>query len=408
MSDWQRSVFSIPMNPALEKTLTILLLLGIGLLLKRKVPQADQLLGIKVLVLSVALPATIFVALLKVQLSPELIWLPLLALAVNVGLLGACYAAMPLLGFPRDSPAFRTLLLLIPSLAPGLSCFPFLMEYLGEEMLAQAALADVGNKVFVLLFLYGVAMHFYYQALGHQTVGGQTTNPGARWRGLLRSLVSEPVNLVLVVALGMLACGKTLETLPFFLQDGVQRASAMMTPLVLLFIGLAVKFRRREFQRIAQVLALRAGITLLASSLLLALQVVSSPQQALLVLIFPLSSVSFWPFAHMSAVATLENKQAMVGPSRFDLDLAVNTLALSLPFSTLLILLICAVGAPVAQPIPAALAGFGLLLLGLLPTLLVIKNTIAVRLRKGRYSLPPVNNQGEPAAHRIYRDAEVV
>lgn len=397
------------MNPALAKTLTILLLLGIGLLLKRKVPQADQLLGIKVLVLSVALPATIFVALLKVQLSPELIWLPFLALALNVGLLGACYAALPVLGFPRDSPAFRTLLLLIPSLAPGLSCFPFLMEYLGEEMLAQAALADVGNKIFVLLLLYGVAMHFYYQALGRQPIGDQTPNPSARWRGLLQSLVSEPVNLVLVVALGMLAWGKNLEALPFFLQDGVQRVSAMMTPLVLLFIGLAVKFRRREFQRIAQVLALRAGITLLASSLLLALQVVNSPQQALLILVFPLSSVSFWPFAHMSAVATLENKQAMVvGPTRFDLDLAVNTLALSLPFSTLLILLLCAIGTPAAQPLPATLAGVGLLLLGVLPALGTMKNTIAVRLRKGRYSLPQVNSPEEPGPHRMYRDAEVV
>ena len=53
-------------------------------------------------------------------------------------------------------------MMLLPSLAPGLSCFPFIIVYLGDEYLALAALADVGNKIFVLILLYMLAMHWYH------------------------------------------------------------------------------------------------------------------------------------------------------------------------------------------------------------------------------------------------------
>ena len=70
---------------------------------------------------------------------------------------------LPVVGIEQGSSMQRTLMLLIPSLAPGLSCFPFIIEYLGESTLSWAALADVGNKLFVLVFLYLLAMHWYYQ-----------------------------------------------------------------------------------------------------------------------------------------------------------------------------------------------------------------------------------------------------
>ena len=70
------------MNYALQKTLELLLIIGLGLLLQKKVAK-DDLKGIKTLILSVALPATIFVALLKIELKGSLLIFPLMALVFN-------------------------------------------------------------------------------------------------------------------------------------------------------------------------------------------------------------------------------------------------------------------------------------------------------------------------------------
>ena len=65
------------MNFALQKTLELALIIGLGLLMQRKVAKQD-LKGLKNLILSIALPATIFVALLKIELKASLLIFPLL------------------------------------------------------------------------------------------------------------------------------------------------------------------------------------------------------------------------------------------------------------------------------------------------------------------------------------------
>ncbi|MEM6771793.1 MAG: permease, partial [Bacteroidota bacterium] len=157
------------MNPALEKTAVFLLLIVAGYLLQQKIKGKQDLKGVKVLILSVILPATIFVALLKIKVSAELLLLPVGGLFLNGLLFLAARQALPHLGFRKASREWRTMLLLVPSLAPGLSCFPFVVEYLGDEALAMAALADVGNKIFVLIILYLIAMNWYYTIQSRRT-----------------------------------------------------------------------------------------------------------------------------------------------------------------------------------------------------------------------------------------------
>ena len=324
------------MNPAVQKTLALLLLILIGVLLKKKIKGKDKLNGIKVLILSIALPATIFVALLKVNVDFSLLILPILALTANFSLLLVIRYAYPFLtGKSFRSAASRTIVLLIPSMAPGLSCFPFIVEYLGEETLAYAALTDIGNKFFGLIILYLVAMQWYYK------VHSGTLNTGeSKLKGLLISLVQEPINIVIVVALILLGFGLNMASLPEFLQNSINRLSLMMTPLVLLFIGLAVKINLRVFSRIASMLIFRSGVSFLLSALLISIFPIGGVALLLLAVIFPQSSCSFWPFAHMSVVDSLEKKNQQ-DSTTFDLDLALNILAVSLPFSTMVILTIC-------------------------------------------------------------------
>lgn len=347
------------MNLAIEKTLSLVLLIAIGVLLKKKVKNREQLGGIKMLILSVALPATIFVALLKIEIEPALLFLPLLALGFNVLMFFASRFFLPYFGVAGDSAASRTLIMLMPSLAPGLSCFPFLLEYLGEESLALAALADVGNKIFVLIILYLVAMSWFLR--GRPAIRNETEKRENQMKGLLLSLVREPVNLVIVSALILLGFGLNLDALPAFLQDSVLRMSALMTPMVLLFIGMAVRFKRQEFVMIGKLLCWRSGFAFLLSAVLVALLPGASAPLLLLAVVFPQSACSFWPFAHMSAVAHLEEAEIRAEKrpaATFNLDLALNVLALSLPFSTVLILAIFSTGSFFVNPLH--LLGFGL------------------------------------------------
>ena len=104
--------------------------------------------GIKELVLTVALPSTIFIALMKIPLDSTLVLVPFLTILFNFSLF---FLIPPVLGFftiDKNSSIGRTIKMLLPSLAPGLSCFPFISEFLGAKSLAIAAMADVGNKFF--------------------------------------------------------------------------------------------------------------------------------------------------------------------------------------------------------------------------------------------------------------------
>ncbi len=322
------------MSPALTKTLSLLVLIGIGYLFRNKIKNKDQRDGIKTLILSLALPATIFIALLQVDFQMDMIAIPVLALGFNI-IIFLLMDKLPLGSVFGIAPnQYRTLVMLIPSLAPGLSCFPFIMEYSGQEPVALAALADIGNKVFVLIILYTVAMKWYYARNEQAAPKGK-----GKIKGLLIAMVNEPVNMVIITAIAMLSVGLSYTTFPEFITLSIDRLSLMMTPLVLLFIGFSVRLTFDQVRSIFSFLFFRSGIAFFLSGVLLLIFPVSSPEIILLIIVFPQSACSFWPYAHMAAVGQLEKKSMAEGRGKtFDLDFAMNVLACSLPFSVLLIM----------------------------------------------------------------------
>jgi malate permease and related proteins len=322
------------MNSAVIKTLSLLLMIVIGFLLRNKIKSKDQKEGIKTLILSLALPATIFIALLKIEFEPSMIFIPILALAFNL-ILYVMVDRLPLQTiFDVPVSQHRAAILLLPSLAPGLSCFPFILEYSGELPFAMAALGDIGNKVFVLIIAYLIAMKWYFA--NHALIEGTSKS---KIKDLLKALVEEPVNMVIVTAIIMLSLGLNFDSLPGFITMNVDRLSVMMTPLVLLFIGISMKLTKQQAKIILSFLFFRSGVAFLLSSLLLLVLPVQAAGIALLIVVFPQSACSFWPFAHMASIADLERKAEIhEKKSIFDLEFAMNILACSLPFSVVLIL----------------------------------------------------------------------
>lgn len=349
------------MNFALQNTLELLLIIGLGLLLQKKIAKQD-LKGVKVLILSVALPAVIFVALLKIKLESSLLVFPILALSFNlIMLLASKYFLSASIPKKEDSKK-RTIMMLLPSLAPGLSCFPFIVVYLGDDSLALAALADVGNKVFGLILLYMLAMHWYHL----RAVKDLKASTTSKLRSLALALVKEPINMVIIVGLLLLAFGLSTESLPVFMQNIIQKLKILMTPLVLLFIGMAVRIKSGEFGHIVSLLTRRAGITFCLSAVFVFLFPALTPALILLLVVFPQSACSFWPFAHMSAVSALEEEDEQENPT-FDINFAVNVLACSLPFSTILIISIFSFSEFFVNPSVLLITGVSMIIVSFAP-----------------------------------------
>lgn len=364
------------MEIGLQKTVVFIFFICIGFLLKVKFTSHDELIGLKKIILNLALPATIFIALLGIQVQLNLLLLPLLALALNLLLFLVIPFLLPLLGIAKNTPEFRTARLLVPSLAPGLSCFPFVVEFLGSSYLAKAAMADLGNKVFVLIVLYLIAMQWHYTR--HQV---SSSGQKSKIIALLKTLVTEPVNLFIGLALVLLLLGINMEALPFFISEALTKLSLMMTPLVLLFIGLAVKIKRKQFYQIFSLLCIRAGVVFLVIGVFVVTTGLQMPEEILLLLAFGLSACSFWPYAHISLVDSLEMEKKS---KTFDNGYAINILALSFPLSTLLILGVLNSGTLFSSSINIFFAGLVLLGIGTLQSLFKFfsKKSMAIRFSK--------------------------
>lgn len=359
------------MNIAVQKTLSLLLLLVIGFLLRGKLKDPAQQKGLKTLILTVALPAIIFVALLKAEVQPDLIMLPILAISFNIILYFILKYTLPAFGIEKDTSTYRTYLLLFPSLAPGMSCFPFLIEYLGDDALAWGALADIGNKIFVLIIAYMIAMRWYYKINTEIKAGN-----GVKIKSLLVSLINEPINIVIVLALVLLSLDIHLVDLPVFISSAINTLSNLMTPMILVFIGIAVIFNWKQIRKIAGLLMIRSGLTFVLSGVVLVFAPQLSYPAIMVLVVFPQSAISFWPFAHMSAVSALEQKEGSLKKKTFDLELAVNILAVSLPFATVIMLTVFSFGELFATTTTLFSVGLGLIALGIIKPLLSWFNII--------------------------------
>jgi len=342
----------------IQKTIVFLFFIFIGVLLKVKFKSKEEISGIKKIILNLALPATIFIALLGVKVELHLLILPLLALGLNLLLFFSMPVILPLMGIGKGTSEYRTAKLLVPSLAPGLSSFPFILEFLGDEYLAKAAMSDLGNKVFVLFFLYLVAMNWHYSLQSNQKKNG-----GTKLKPLIKAMISEPVNVFIAAALVLLTFGLHMDSLPFFLSETLEKLSLIMTPLVLLFIGLAVKIKRKQFFQIFSLLCTRAGLVLLISAIFVTVAGIEARNEILLTLAFGLSACSFWPYAHIAAVDSMEMDKKSKRRT-FSGDFGVTILALSFPLSTMLILATLNSGSFFVNPINIFMVAVALLGIG--------------------------------------------
>ena len=351
----------------MEKTISFLILIIIGVLFRSKVKNKEQRDTIKTLVLAVALPAVIFSALLKIDLTSSLIYPPLLVLSFNFILFSLVRWALPILmGGKIDKTDRRTLMLMLPSLAPYLSCFPFIAEFSNDSIIGLAAISDTGNKLFILLFLYFLAMYWAY---GKQVFGKQ-----GKSNSKLIDVLLQPINLSIIIALAASLLGISLETIPVYFQESLAYLRNLLTPTILIFIGLAVKVKGRELKLILGLLLWRSAIAFILSALLISLYNFNSLGVILLVVAFPQSSCSFIPYAQMTILSDRQERDNKI----FNPGLALSLLAISLPFSAFTIVSIYSSGAFFASPLHLIELGTGALLVSCLLLKQKVRNSPSV------------------------------
>ena len=321
----------------MEKSLSFLILVAIGVAFRKKVTNKEQVGAIKNLILTVALPAVILSALLKIDLTVSLIYPPLLVLGWNFLMFLAVRYLLPLFIKRKvNTDNTRTLMLMLPSLAPYLSCFPFLAEFADESSIGTAAIADTGNKLFILIFLYFLAMYWTY---GKKLSVRHENSSNSGWKKLFDVLL-QPINFTLIVALTASLLGYRLDALPTYFQDSLLYLRNLLTPCILIFVGLAVRVKGKEFQLIFGLLLWRSGMAFLISAIAIHFLHFNSVAITMLVVAFPQSSCSFIPYAQMSVFYEFDRRRRKV----FNPDLALSLLAISLPFSSMAIVSIYSVG----------------------------------------------------------------
>ena len=73
-------------------------------------------------------------------------------------------------------------------------------------------------------------------------------NEKGKAKSLLLSLVKKPINIIMLLAIIFLGFGLNMTSLPTVVSELFARASSLMTPLVLIYIGMAVQFKEGKIK----------------------------------------------------------------------------------------------------------------------------------------------------------------
>lgn len=365
-------------DSVIQKAIALILLIVTGYLLKQKFQDPISTGAIRNFILNVALPATIFLSTIEIDTQLDLILLPSFALAVNLFLMAIGFLITHLLMQNETQEKKRALILLFPSLAPGLTVYPFIEQFLGRQGLAWVALADMGNKTFVLVGLYALAIYWFYQ-LSNQKSGSKVN---AQWGNIGKFLLTEPVNIAIVLGFILATFKINSASLPLALTDTIQKLAVCATPLILFYVGITLNFKSFQFGKLLTILLAKAGCGFLFSGVAIVLLRPTSPEAISLFVSLPQASFSLWPLLHATRInnqkPSISSEQGSSKALFFDTEFATAMLATSFPFSILILLLIFSSGRYFYTP--HHLLATGSFLLGVFG-LLIISQRLPVQLQ---------------------------
>jgi len=289
------------LSESAEKALSMFFVLVVGFFFRNKFQDPATRAGLRTLILTIALPASIFTSILNIRRGFDFLTPPFFAITINLSYLGIIWLLTNFWFVEGTTPQKRSLMMIFPSLAPGLTAFPFIEDFIGPDGLAWAAMSDVGNKVFVLFGLYALAVNWGQREMSTWSEEVKDPKIGKRIRTLIMALLSEPINISILLGFTLMSLGFNQSDFPSFIDNGLSIIGGLTTGLILLFVGISFRFKTDEIVAVLSVLLARSGLGFLLSAATIHF-LPAAQQNPLLFVIMPQCGCSLWPFLHMIKV----------------------------------------------------------------------------------------------------------
>lgn len=236
------------MQAVLIKLIPIFLFFGLGVLLK-KIRFADAGHGDFLLkfVFFVTLPALVLVKLSQTPIPSDKIYLPLIAVTVNVGCMLLTWFVLRFLTVERKT---RGTMMVGTMIINNAFMFPFIIAGFGDAGFADAVLFDFGNGVMTATAAYMIAFRY-----------GEAESPS---RTMLIKLVKSPLSWALGIAV-WLSCSSA--RLPGYLADFLAPMGDMTSPLILISLGIFFAPKLTDLRLALLAVSIRMGFGLMIGTI---------------------------------------------------------------------------------------------------------------------------------------------
>jgi predicted permease len=216
----------------------LLMLIGIGVVLRLvRIVDDDSRLVLTRIGYYVTIPVAILTSIAKAQLTPSMLWLPLIGLALPVLLSGVIYICTR--GLAQQRAARGTMLIAMVGLV--VFGYPFAQVFYGDAGLARMAMYDVGNVLYISTVAWWLAQSY-----------------GKRGRqGILSSLlaiVKSPFIWAAIIGVSI-AIFKLPLTGP--VGNLLERLAAANTPIVMIAVGTFLRPRLAQGRLVSLVVLVR-------------------------------------------------------------------------------------------------------------------------------------------------------
>jgi malate permease and related proteins len=232
---------------AFTRVLPILLLVGLGALIRRRgLLAASTVDDLRRFIVTITLPATLFGAFLRVDLEARYA-------IIVVSVFGACVAVLAVAPFLRRAAGIRATSMpdLMAGFEAGMLGIPLFVGVFGADQLYHFAIVEIGQELFVFFILVTVVVQ---RASGRRPPLAETV--GAFFR--------HPVILAILAGIGgsLIGLGDRLDANPFgeALLTTIGLLAALTTPLIAIVLGYSTSLRLTGLRDPARTLAVRLPI----------------------------------------------------------------------------------------------------------------------------------------------------
>jgi hypothetical protein len=366
-------------SAGVQKTLELAVIAVFGFWLRAKLSKEDADV-VQKLLLTALVPAVTLTSLCSVKVGVDSLGylagglgLVLLQIAVAHIVSNTVFGFDPKKMTKKALDLRRTAAMEMGTMAPALSVFAFVTEFVGPAFTGLAALIDLPCKAYMLIFMPSVL-----KAKASRVAPEAPAASGSAMKALVAQL-QDPFNASIIagVLLSVLFQGGAIAKLGF-VGSALKSLAAAQTPVLFLLIGLKLSIEGATPTLCGVLLLLRQGLVMMAVKTFLLFSGIRSPQMQLLITLASQAATSVVGFGQI-------NKAKDRGDEGYSTDFAFDIIGISFPLTIILNTAACLGG----QAYIANMYRIGVTLIalsGLLYT--ACRNTIVDALRDTEDELP--------------------